>query len=333
MIEPPDLPTQTLVERVRDAFDLPVEHAEFLPMGNDSSAWAFRLTGGRGGNWFLKVFGRPVDVASGEVPRFLASRGVGHILPSLPTADGRSFDAGAPFSFVLFPFFDGKEGGVVGLSRERRIQLGEFLRHVHETPPDDAIDGVIRRERFVPRDADHLERITEEFPHVAASDDIERDFIACWREHTAEIRHSLDRARELAAAATTTDFVICHADFHAWNVLIDEPRDFVVVDWDETVLAPPERDLMFVSGDIADLDPDGTDFYAGYGVVEIDRSLIAYYRFDWVLQELTDYHRRVFDRNLGTATRTQALAFFTDLFGPEDVVAAAFRADQEIGAR
>jgi len=46
MIEPPDLPTETIVERVRDAFGLPVEHAEFLPMGNDPSTWAFRLPGG-----------------------------------------------------------------------------------------------------------------------------------------------------------------------------------------------------------------------------------------------------------------------------------------------
>ncbi len=332
MIEPPDIPTETIVERVRNAFGLPVEHAEFQPMGNDSSAWSFRLTGGVE-NWFLKVFGRPVDVASVEVPRFLASRDVGHLLPSLPTADGRSFDAGAPFSFVLFPFFDGTEGGERGLSREHRIRLGEFLRHVHETPPDEAIEAVIRRERFAPRDADRLEQITDELAHVEPLGDIEGSFIACWREHTAEISHSLDRARELAAAATTTDFVICHADFHAWNVLIDDRGDFVVVDWDETVLAPPERDLMFVSGDIADLDPDGTDFYAGYGEFDIDRSLIAYYRFDWVLQELSDYHRRVFDRELGTATRTQALALFTELFGPQDVVAAAFRADEEIGAR
>ena len=221
MIEPPDLPTETIVERVRDAFGLPVEHAEFLPMGNDSSAWAFRLSGG-GEDRFLKVFGRPVDVASVEVPRFLASRGVGHLLPSLPTTDGRSFDAGASFSFVVFPFFAGKVGGEIGLSREHRLRLGEFLRHVHETPPDEAIEGVIRRERFVPRDADRLERITDELPRVEPRDDIERAFIACWREHTAEISHSLDRARELSAAATTTDFVICHADFHAWNVLIDE---------------------------------------------------------------------------------------------------------------
>jgi len=88
---------------------------------------------------------------------------------------------------------------------------------------------------------------------------------------------------------------------------------------------------MFVSGDIADLDPTGEDFYAGYGEVAIDRALIAYYRFDWGLQEVADYHRRVFDPALGERTRAAALEHLVDLFGPEDVVAAAYRADEEIG--
>lgn len=87
---------------------------------------------------------------------------------------------------------------------------------------------------------------------------------------------------------------------------------------------------MFVSGDIADIDPAGEDFYDGYGEVSIDRALIAYYRYDWVLQEVADYHRRVFDRALGEETRAEALRYFVELFGPGDVVAAANRADDEI---
>jgi hypothetical protein len=97
------------------------------------------------------------------------------------------------------------------------------------------------------------------------------------------------------------------------------------------VYAPRERDLMFVSGDIADLDPTGEDFYAGYGEVAIDRALIAYHRSNWGLQEVADYHRRVFDPALGGRTRAAALEHLVDLFGPEDVVAAAYRADEEIG--
>ena len=44
--------------------------------------------------------------------------------------------------------------------------------------------------------------------------------------------------------------VLCHADLHAWNVLLDTDRQLWLVDWDETILAPKERDLMFVVGGI-----------------------------------------------------------------------------------
>jgi hypothetical protein len=39
----------------------------------------------------------------------------------------------------------------------------------------------------------------------------------------------------------------------------------------------------------------------------------------------------VFDPALGERTRAAALEHLVDLFGPEDVVAAAYRADEEIG--
>ena len=64
-----------------------------------------------------------------------------------------------------------------------------------------------------------------------------------------------------------------------------------------------ERDPMFVSG-----------------AVGIDRAL-PFYRFSCV-QTVADYHRRVFDQS----------RCVTQLFGPEDVVAAANQADREIPA-
>jgi hypothetical protein len=64
--------------------------------------------------------------------------------------------------------------------------------------------------------------------------------------------------------------------------------------------------------------------------VRIDPALIAYYRFDWVLQEVADYHRRVFDMELGEQTRAEAVRYFAALFGPDDVVAAARRSGHAI---
>jgi hypothetical protein len=68
----------------------------------------------------------------------------------------------------------------------------------------------------------------------------------------------------------------------------------------------------------------------GYGDIPIDPALIAYYRYEWVLQELADRHRRVFDTSVGERTREEALERFVQLFEPDDVVAAAYGADREI---
>jgi len=100
---------------------------------------------------------------------------------------------------------------------------------------------------------------------------------------------------------------------HAWNVLVGPSGEFVVVDWDETLLAPRERGLMFVDGGVGNLDTEGSAFYAGYGEVDIDPLLIAYYRFDWIVQELADYGRRAFRMpDLGEETRAEAVGKITD---------------------
>jgi spectinomycin phosphotransferase len=330
MIEPPPgLSTETIVQRVRERYGVACDRATFLPLGNDSGAWSYRVEGTHN-RWFLKVLSR-VDPAAIELPRFLADRGIDHLVPARSTVDGAAFDAGEPYAFALFPFIDGAPGGELGLTAAQRTELGRVLRTIHETEADGALERLMRHERFAVRDEAYIERVH------AAADAAERDGIAealmaCWRDHGADIAHSLQRARELAAYGTSTARarVICHADFHAWNVLIDPTGAMHVVDWDEALLAPRERDLMFVSGDIADIDPAGEDFYRGYGEVEIDAALIAYYRFDWALQEVADYHRRVFDIALRDETRAEALEYFVELFGPEDVVAAAYRADREI---
>ena len=333
MLEPPDITTAVLLERVRDAYGLPVEQATFLPVGNDSAAWAYRLDGDDS-SWFLKVLGRRVDPGTIAAPRFLANHGVQHLLPPVSTVAGGPADDGNPFTLVVFPFFDGRPGGEVGLSQEMRTELGRLLRKIHDTPADAALAAQMRRERFHVRDASYLDAALAEMARVDADEDVGRAFASVWRHHQRAIEHALCRARALAteAASSSPRSVICHADFHAWNVLIAPDGEYVVIDWDETLLAPRERDLMFVSGNVADLDPDGTDFSAGYGPVDADRTLLAYYRYDWVLQEVADCHRRVFDRTLGHRTRTDAVRAFEELFGPDDVVQAAHDADERIEA-
>jgi spectinomycin phosphotransferase len=105
----------------------------------------------------------------------------------------------------------------------------------------------------------------------------------------------------------------------------------VVVDWDEALLAPRERDLMFVDGGVGGLENDGPAFFAGYGDVEIDPVVMAYYRFDWVVQELASFGDRVLTPGVGEATRAEAVDLLVSLFEPGNVVEAAHRAEGDLG--
>jgi spectinomycin phosphotransferase len=132
-------------------------------------------------------------------------------------------------------------------------------------------------------------------------------------------------------------FVLCHADLHAANVLVGAGGGLSIVDWDEVVLAPPERDLMFVRGSaIAGIvsDREATAFETGYGssqAGEADPLLIAWYRIDWAVQDIADFARRVIlDPALGTATRANALALFKSSFEPGDEVETAIAADDRL---
>ena len=72
------------------------------------------------------------------------------------------------------------------------------------------------------------------------------------RAKRAEIDHLVRRAGELALAlqARPLEFVLCHSDVHAWNLLISTDGELYIVDWDNPILAPKERDLMFIGGGV-----------------------------------------------------------------------------------
>jgi len=168
---------------------------------------------------------------------------------------------------------------------------------------------------------------------------LETELAAFWQAKQAEISHLLARTIELGRMLQTKyalspapppapppGFVLCHADIHLFNLLVDRVGRLFVVDWDETLLAPKERDLMFVGGPGSGRE-QGL-FYQGYGPAEIDRLALAYYRYEWVIQEIGDFGRRVFSHpELGRDSKAAAVEGFMALFQPGDVVEAAYQAD------
>ena len=137
---------------------------------------------------------------------------------------------------------------------------------------------------------------------------------------------------ELRAEAAAT--VVCHCDAHIGNVLISDDGEVWLLDWDEVVRAPRERDLMFVIDGVLG-DPVTAEqqrwFFDGYGRVDVDPRRLAYDRYSWALQDVADFVARVLDRSGPRAEAGQALALFRSVVGPTGIVSRAVRSLQQIG--
>jgi spectinomycin phosphotransferase len=99
-----------------------------------------------------------------------------------------------------------------------------------------------------------------------------------------------------------------------------------VIDWDDVMLAPKERDFLFVGAAPAD-DAAGQDiapFFQGYGQAEIDWVALTYYLWERVVQDLIECARDVFFRkDLEEATRAEAAQLFCDVLADGGEVTTA----------
>ena len=109
----------------------------------------------------------------------------------------------------------------------------------------------------------------------------------------------------------TLPYVICHADLHARNLIRDPSGHVYVVDWDEVMLAPKERDFIFIRKPYAEA------FFEGYGDAELDWSLLTYYLWERVVQDLIyNAHNVCFRDEWAEETRAQVAQTFRESLEP-----------------
>src|SRR5512145_2281286 len=108
MIEKPDIRDETIVSALRE-HSIPVVGVEFLPVGNDASAWAYRVDTENRNTYFLKIRKEIQSQAAFLVPRFLQDHGIEQVLAPLPTKDNELWISMEDFILILYPFVNGVE--------------------------------------------------------------------------------------------------------------------------------------------------------------------------------------------------------------------------------
>ena len=333
MIEKPDIRDERIITALNENYSVQISRIEFLPIGNDATAFSYRVEARDGNSYFLKLKTNLSNLAALYVPRFLKDKGIAQVLAPLPTKAQEPAVNVDEFAFILYPFIIGNEAMKVGLSYSQWKEFGSALKRIHNAELPSDISQYIRRETFVPKWANLSKELHKCINERNFDDPYRKELAAFWKENKETIQILIEQTEMIGKRLGQTDleFVLCHADIHTANILITQEQEMFIVDWDDTLLAPKERDLMFVLGENTIHTREEQSFFDGYGDVEINQLVLAYYRYEWCVQEIGDFGERVFwAKDTGESTKQQAVEGFIKLFSRGDVIEAAFNTAIEL---
>lgn len=334
MLEKPDLRDERIIACLENEYGLSVDQIAFLPLGADLSTAVYRVVADDETPYFVKLRRGDFDEASVAMPKFLSDTGIKQIIPSLSTQTGQLWADLDPYKVILYPFVEGRNGFEVNLSDQQRVELGAALKRVHMADIPLAITNRIRRETFSPQWRETVKLFLERIANEAFAEPVAAELAAFLRAKRREILELVQRSERLALAlqAQPLEFVLCHGDIHAWNLLIGANGALYMVDWDTLIFAPKERDLMFVGAGLGgnghSLEEEETLFYQGYGLTQIDPVGIAYYRYERIIEDMAVFCEQIFLSDEGGEDREQALVYLKSNFLPNGTIEIAYQSDK-----
>jgi spectinomycin phosphotransferase len=337
MLEKPDLADEKIAASLEDNYGISTAEIEFLQLGADSNSWVYRVSAKDRNVYFLKAKKGSPYLPSLVIPRFLRDHGIHQAVAPLPSRSQALWQPLEGYALILYPFIEARSAIDGGMPEAQWVELGGLLKQIHgmRMPPD--LSALLRRESFLPVWSKVFAALDEKIEAGVFTGPFEEELAAFWRPRREQIHRLLERTLELSQVLRAKEhaFVLCHADFHTANILYDGRDRLYIVDWDDPLLAPKERDLMFVSGtagsSVGYTREQEQLFYRGYGEAELDLTALTYYQYDWAAQDLGDFGRRIFlDPQAGDETKAEALGFIISIFQPGETLDTAYRLDREL---
>jgi spectinomycin phosphotransferase len=269
--------------------------------------------------------GRSYAVKWGRAPNLPeALRAVPGVVAPLLALDGTQWTVrdGKPLSVT--PWVSGVRALDGTMTEAHWRAYGTLLATVHATAPDG-----LPTERFE-RWTAAVAAVTDRLATHRDGDELTDALAAEWRAALGRITALVEQTERLGAAGVGGVSVCCHGDPHLGNVLLGDGDgqhgQVWLLDWDDAVRAPVERDLLFVLGGVlpfAQVTARQQEwFFAAYGPVPIEARRLAYFRGVRAMEDLAVPAAQLLD---GHGDRAAALEIVRGVLSPTGLLRAALQ--------
>lgn len=320
--EDPGLDTTQLAMCLATHYDVRVAAISYLPLGYDLNAFVYDVRAGDGSRFFLKARRNPLEDHALHVPRALLEHGISPVVAPLPANDGDLTVRCGALHLILYPFVPGANAMDSGLTTAQWREYGAAMRAMHDSGLAERFRSQLRMDHFDLPSAALVRSISALLPDAAYTSPAATAFATFWRAQQERIDALLRRAEALGAELQEEHFprVLCHGDIHAANILAGDDGQVYLVDWDYPLIAPRERDLLFVVGShiARSVLPQEEDaFFSGYGACRVNPLALAHYRYERIIEDIGETGQSVFlDAHLSEGERREGAALAMSFFAP-----------------
>lgn len=310
------LPSHHILESLSTHWGLKINNLTPLNLGADIHASTYNADN----TYFIKL--KQGSNLSATLLDLMHQNNLQHIISPINTNEGKPFLSINSLTITVYPFIEGQNAFSQNLTDEQWITLGKTLRKVHELKVP---EHLIKKETYSPKFRHFVRSFN--LDAVPLKDEWALKLQSFMKTNKETIDRLVNTAELLSQNLPQAENVLCHSDIHGGNVLIDSKGSLYIIDWDDPILAPKERDLMFIGGGVANIwnKPREIElFYQGYGKTKIDPMLLAYYRYERIIEDIAEYIQELIIKTTGDQ-RQQMYGHFIDMFKPEGVVDIAFK--------
>jgi spectinomycin phosphotransferase len=328
MTEKPFLSNQRIIDALDTYYGIKASALTFLPLGADMHSSVYKALADDGLSYFIKLKRGHQDIST-PIIELLHTAGIQQVIFPLKTKVGSSSQPIDELHLIVTPFIEGQDGFSRDLTDEQWITLGAVMRQVHTCPVPALIQKQLRRESFSPKWREAVRALFTDIESDVSGDEITLRLIAFMKKHSETIQRLVKNSEQLSQQVQQDlpELVLCHSDIHAGNILMETQGAMYIVDWDEPIMAPKERDLMFIGGGVANVWNKAHEeklFYRGYGTTEVNRTVLAYYRHERIVEDIALLGQQLLLSTKGGQERASAYHHFTAQFETSGVIEIAF---------
>lgn len=275
-------------------WELSPDRVAYEAAGHGSHNWTVQAVDGV--RWFIKADRSPcaARTAAYLTAAQLHAGGLDFVHAAIPDRFGELRRRVGAWEISVFPFIDGHNPDFT--DNTQRAQIAAVIGQLHHPQPTAIIaprwtPGHEKAELIEFLDSE-LDRPWNDGPYAARAH-------ALVRASEPGIRELLNLHDRLTDRLNQSDqpWVITHGEPHGGNTMIDTHGDVHLIDCDDMMLAPAERDLWlllhvfhqrpFITGTSGIL----AAYHRTQGLSEPRRFAIELMRADWHLMEISSYSR------------------------------------------